>query len=153
VPKDGYRQGGGTHQSFGLVSQIDTPYMSRTHNRHGRCAPRNGPCCDGQEVMNLETLPDAAFVDRDTKICRDAAERLREDGNRGGVVIAIGVASPFDRRHTTFYPIGADGRQLDAKVTVTAAQKPPADLIQREWPSPQGFWSRDHLDSVTAPGA
>jgi hypothetical protein len=82
--------------------------------------------------MNFETLSDAAFVDRDTKICRDAAERLRKDGNRGTMIIAIGGASPFDRGHSTFYPVGANGRQFDAKVTVTATQIPPADLIQRK---------------------
>jgi hypothetical protein len=63
--------------------------------------------------MNFETLSDAAFVDRDTKICRDAAERLRKDGNPGAIVVAMGVASSLDRGHTTFYPVGADGREFD----------------------------------------
>jgi hypothetical protein len=94
--------------------------------------------------MNFETLSDAAFVDLHTKICCDAAEGLRKDGDRATIVIAMGVASPFDRGQTTFDPVRADGRQFDAKVTVTATQIPLADLIQREWASPQGFCSGDH---------
>jgi hypothetical protein len=82
--------------------------------------------------MNFETLSDTPCVVRETQIGRDAAERLRKDGNRAAVVIAVGVARPDGRCHAAFQPVGANGRQLNAKVTVTATQIPPADFFQRE---------------------
>jgi hypothetical protein len=82
--------------------------------------------------MNLETLADTAFVLRKAQIGRDAAERLRQDGNRAAIVIAFpDVARPLGRGYATFYPVGANGRHFDAKVTVTATQTTPSDLIQR----------------------
>lgn len=82
--------------------------------------------------MNLETLSDTQCVVRETQISRDAAERLRKDRNRAAIVIAAGVARPLARWHASFKPVGANGRQLNAKVTVTATQIPVADLIQRK---------------------
>jgi len=82
--------------------------------------------------MNLETLSDPSCVIRETQIGRDAAERLGEDGNRAAIVIAAGVARPLGRWHATFNPVGTNGRQLNAKMTVTATQILPADFIQRE---------------------
>jgi hypothetical protein len=82
--------------------------------------------------MNFETLSDTSCVVAETQISRDAAERLREDGNRAAIVIAVGVARPLGRWHAPFKPVGANGRQLDAKVTVTATQIPVADFIQRK---------------------
>src|SRR5690242_11672775 len=101
--------------------------------------------------MNFETLSDAACVVRETKIGRDAAERLRKDGDRAATVIAAGIACPFGRWHAAFDPVGAKGRKFNANVTVTATQIAPADFIQRECASPQGFSSsRDHFDSSRA---
>jgi len=70
--------------------------------------------------MNFETLSDTPRVVRETQIGRDAAERLRKDGNRATIVIAVGVARPLGRWHAALKPVGANGRQLNANVTVTA---------------------------------
>ena len=70
--------------------------------------------------MNFETLSDTPCVVRETQIGRDAAERLRKDGNRATIVIAVGVARPLGRWHAALKPVGANGRQLNANVTVTA---------------------------------
>ena len=82
--------------------------------------------------MNFEALSDTPYVVRETQIGRDAAERLRKDGHRTAVVIAAGVARPLARWHAALEPIGANGRHLNADVTVTATQISPADFIQRE---------------------
>ncbi len=95
--------------------------------------------------MNLETLSDTAIVVRETQIGRDAAEGLGEDGNRATIAVSLGTARPLGRGHVALEPVGANGRQLNADVTVTAAQIPLADLIQREGASPQGSCSSgDH---------
>jgi len=70
--------------------------------------------------MNFETLSDTPCVVRETQYSRDAAERLRKDGNRATIVIAVGVARPLGRWHAALKPVGANGRQLNANVTVTA---------------------------------
>jgi len=82
--------------------------------------------------MNLETLSDPTLIFREAQIGRNAAERLRKDGNRAAEVVAVEVARPLGRWHAAFYPVGAHGRQFDTKVTVTITQIPLADLIQRE---------------------
>jgi hypothetical protein len=82
--------------------------------------------------MNFKTLSDTPCVVRETQIGRDAAERLRKDGNRAAIVIAVEVARPLGRWHAALKPVGANGRQLNANVTVTATQIPPADFIQSE---------------------
>jgi len=82
--------------------------------------------------MNLETLSDTPYVVCETQIGRDAAERLRKNGNRAAIAIAAGVARSLGRWHAAFNPVGADGRELNANVTVTATQILPADFIQRE---------------------
>ena len=48
--------------------------------------------------MNFEALSDTPSVVRETQIGRDAAERLRKDGNRATIVIAVGVARPSGGR-------------------------------------------------------
>src|SRR5215472_14468179 len=111
--------------------------MRRAHNRYRRCAPGDGPRCDRPEVMNFESLSGTALVVRETQIGRDAAERLRQNRNRAAIAIALEVLRPFSHQHPAFHPVGTKGRQFDTKVTVTAAQPAPADLIQRKWPSPQ----------------
>jgi len=104
--------------------------------------------------MNFKTLTDTPCVVRETQIGRDAAERLRKDGERAAIVIAPAVARPLGRWHAAFNPVRAQVGQLNAKVTVTATQIPPPDFIQGEWASPQGFSSSgDHFDSATAPAA
>jgi hypothetical protein len=70
--------------------------------------------------MNFESLSDTALVARETQIGRDAAERLCQDGDRTGIIVAVGVARSLGRRHAALKPVGADGRQLNTKVTVTA---------------------------------
>ena len=70
--------------------------------------------------MNFETLSDTPCIVRETEIGRDAAERLRKNGNRAAIVLAARVARPLGRWHAAFNPVGAHGRQLNAKVTVTA---------------------------------
>src|SRR5262249_4620829 len=133
-----------------VVSQINTPHVSAARDRHRRRTPHDGPRLDGHQVMDLEALSDAAFVVRQAQIGRDAAEGLRQDGNGGAIVIALGVARPLRRGNAAFYPVGANARQLDAKATVAATQISPLDLIQREWPGPQGLCSSgDHVPSVT----
>jgi hypothetical protein len=82
--------------------------------------------------MNFEALSDTPSVVRETQIGRDAAERLRKDGHCAAIVISVGVAHLVGRWHTAFKPVGANGRQLNAKVAVTATQIPAADFIQRE---------------------
>jgi hypothetical protein len=82
--------------------------------------------------MYLETLSDTAIVVWETQIGRDAAEGLGEDGNHAAIVIALGVAGPLGRWNAALEPVGANGRQLNSNVAVTATQIPPADLIQRE---------------------
>jgi len=70
--------------------------------------------------MNFETLSDTPRVVRETQVGRDAAERFRKDGNRAAIDIAAGVARPLGRWHAALKPVGANGRQLNANVTVTA---------------------------------